>query len=344
MKYNYILSLLFICLLISTKLSFAQNTPQQVFQIDSTISATPKLNLNGQFCKIEITKSNDNLIHIWGELFSDKNDSEYKISLISTSDQTEIRVTYPSQGWSSHSGTIQLKIPQNIEMDIETSSGQIHSNQVNISNAKIISRSGNIELNDCKGAFSLETVTAKLNVTNLTGNMKCKSKTGDTYLSKINGNVTSNTSDGNITIADINGSVNSDATTGNTDIDRVVGDIKSKASSGFIKIADSKGNINVTTFSGAIKLFNTEGIVNLKSTTGEQVGTRIKLTASSSFYTTEGKIKMDLDNPIEELSFVLESSSSYLQAARESKKKKLKVGKGPIVVTGTSTTGAQLYN
>ena len=104
----------------------------------------------------------------------------------------------------------------------------------------------------------------------------------------------------------------------------------------------AKGNIVCRSFDGDIKLFNTEGAYQVQSSTGNITGTRVKFSASSTFNSTEGNIKIQTDTK-SNLAYVLKSDNSYLRAIGKSKKKSLKIGKGDIVITGTSTSGSQAY-
>lgn len=343
MKKQYTL-LLIQCIFLGIFNSIAAQTPELIHKTDTTFSNVQGIDVTGQFCKIEILKSNDDLIHLQGELSSNKVDPAYKINQSLISGKLVIKIEYPSSGWSSHSGLVKLHIPNGIELSISTTSGRVYVNDAVFSSLNVSTKSGNIQIQNTEGSVKAETVTAKINVSDAKGAIKTKSKTGSHFINRIDGTVSALTSEGAITVADITGTTRTEATTGKTDIDRIKGEIRAKAATGAVNISDSDSNVNVITFSGPIKIFNISGVINLKSTTGNQVGTRIKLTGSSNFTSTEGKIKMELDNPTEELTFVLESKTSYLQAARKSKKKKLKVGKGAIVVTGISTTGAQIYN
>jgi hypothetical protein len=52
---------------------------------------------------------------------------------------------------------------------------------------------------------------------------------------------------------------------------------------------------------------------------------------------------MQIDNKTDELTFNMASTTSFMQVRGTSKKKKLKLGNGPIVVTAQSTTGGQVF-
>jgi len=123
----------------------------------------------------------------------------------------------------------------------------------------------------------------------------------------------------------------------------IKGEIKLKSNSGALKLSDAEGTITAMSGAGALNFFNVTGVFDVTSGKGDVVGTRIKFTASSSFKTTEGKIKLKLDHNKEELSFMCESEKGMMVAYGKAKKKKLKLNGGPIIITTYSTTGAQNF-
>lgn len=329
-------------LIISLNLS-AQNT-SIVRQASAEFPDIKTVKVDGQFSKIEIAPSEDNKVYFSGKLSSDKQDEAYQLLNEATGNVLNIAIKFPAQGWTTHSGEVLLKIPQGTVLDINTTSGTIKMEKIQDANVKIVTRSGNIDVTNCNGNISLESITSAIKFTNCTGTLSAKSKSGNQFLNTLKGKISANSTEGEITISQTEGNIITESTTGNQSIGFHNGNVTGKSVNGSIKISEVKGDIAVVSFAGALKIFKTTGLVNLQSTAGEQVGTRVMLTGSSSFKTTEGKIKMQIDNKSEELTFMLQSTNSFIQARGTSKKKKLKMGKGPIVVTGISTTGGQVYN
>ncbi len=321
----------------------SQTVVSKVASIDTLLSNIQVLDLDIQFCKIDITQSTTNSFSIKGTLMSDKLSEEYKF-VLSNSNPATLSLKTPASGWQSHHGELVLEVPKNVVVNIKTTSGLVHASDLNQTTLNISTRSGNVDLTTINGTVSVESASGVIRSSNVAGDLQVKTKSGAQFIDKHVGKVNCESTEGDITISDIAGGVKTESTVANQTIQRVQGNIHSKAVNGNIKISDSNGNIEVVTFAGGIKLYKTTGIANLQSTIGDQVGGRIELTGSSLFKTTEGKIKMQIENSTDLLTFDLQSTSAYIQARGTSKKKKLKMGKGSIVVQGMSTTGGQVYN
>jgi hypothetical protein len=126
-------------------------------------------------------------------------------------------------------------------------------------------------------------------------------------------------------------------------MDNIKGNILAKSLSGSVKISVSEGAIKVQGSSGDVQLFQTAGVLDIKTTKGNQSGTRVSLSGNSKFSSTEGKIKMRFNMPKGSLKYQLLSEKAYIFALGKSKKKKLNIGDGSILVESSSTTGAQSY-
>ncbi len=123
----------------------------------------------------------------------------------------------------------------------------------------------------------------------------------------------------------------------------IKGDITVRSISGPVKISLADGTIRIFGGMGDVQLFQTTGVLDVKTTRGNQSGTRITLTGDSRFTSTEGKIKMRFNMPKNLITYQLTSEKGYVFALGKSKKKKLNIGKGKIVVEASSTTGAQAF-
>jgi hypothetical protein len=321
----------------------AQNT-DIVREANETLTGVKSITIDGQFCKIELLPSENDDVAFTAKLVSDKHDEAYEIANKLENGQLTIAIKYPAQGWTTHSGEILLKIPQNIAVDIVSTSGSVKMAELQNITIKTNSRSGFMDVANCQGTITLETITGYIKLTNCSGELSTKTKSGVQTISNATGIITANSTEGEINLSNTSGTLKTESTSGNQNIVVHQGDVNAKAINGFVKINETKGNITVVTFAGSQKLFKTTGLVNLQATTGELLGTRIMLTGSSSFKTTEGKIKLQIDNKTDEVTFALKSVNSFIQARGTSKKKALKLGKGPIVITGESTTGGQVYN
>lgn len=329
-------------MLLGTITTFAQSVT--VFKVDTAYVGITSVNIDGAFSRIEVNAGETESVKLNARLETEKPNSAYRIVHQVENGVLSIRVQFPADSWSSHMGEVVVHIPANLSMEIQTTSGSIKANGLNNSQLKVNAKSGAIEINNCNGEFTLESQTGVVKATNVTGTVNTRTKTGGHWLNQITGTAQSYATEGEINMTGVKGNVRSESTTGNQTLQKIEGDVNAKIASGIIKVSTQKGNLNAISFSGPIRIFEITGQINIQSTAGEQTGGRLKLTGSSKFKTTEGKIKMQIENPTSELTFNLKSTSSFIQVRGTSKKKAAKLGKGPIMVESESTTGGQVFN
>lgn len=325
-------------------INLSAQTSSVVREAASEFQGIKTIKVDAQFCKVDVTGTNGDQVSFSGKLISDKQDEAYQLVNEVSGGTLTISIKYPAQGWTTHSGEVILKVPQGLTIDINTTSGTVKADNLVDANLKVVSRSGSLEATNCKGTISLESITGSIKASASEGTLATKSKTGSHFLSNLNGNINANSTEGDITLSQTKGGIVTESTSGKHSVEFHEGNVNAKSVNGSIKINETKGNIDVISFAGALKLFKTTGVVNLQTTAGEQVGTRVMLTGNSSFKSTEGKIKMQIDNKTDEVTFMCKSTSAFIQARGQSKKKALKLGKGPIVITTESTTGGQVFN
>jgi hypothetical protein len=321
---------------------FAQ-TAHIVREAANEFPSIKTIKVDGQFSKIEVLPTDGDKVVFAGKLSSDKQDDAYQLLNTAADGVLTIAIKYPAQGWTTHSGEVSLKVPSGTTLEIETTSGSVKIDGLTDANVNVISKSGSMECTKTKGNVYIESVTGVVRVSDGNGNISTKTKTGNQFISKSEGNINANSTEGEITINQTTGTLKTESTSGTQTIGFNVGDVAAKSVNGFVNISEIKGNVNIISFAGRVKLFQIKGAVDVQTTAGDQAGTRLLLTGNSSFKSTEGKITMQIDNKTDELTFNMVSTTSFMQVRGTSKKKKLKLGNGPIVITTQSTTGGQVF-
>jgi hypothetical protein len=313
-----------------------------VFSTDTVFKNISLVKVKGYYAKVAIKQSSDEDVYLNGILKSDKAEG-YSISTKITNTALEVWVTYPQSGWSSHTGELQFSVPETVKIQVENTSGYCTASELNLQELKFATKSGKITAKQITGLLDLQSASANIHVDQVKGNVHLKTKSGQTYINEVQGEVAVYSTSGLININKIKGSIKTESTSGKQEMEDCDGDILVKSNSGAIKISMAKGTIQVMGSSGDVQLFQTTGILQINTSKGNQTGSRIVLSGNSSFTSTEGKIKMRFDMPKEALSYQLVSENNFLFALGKSKKKKLNIGNGSIVVTGSSTTGSQSY-
>jgi len=310
-------------------------------EVHNTFIKVDSIKINADFCIVKLIGNKGNSIDFEGVVKSDQNKDQYQITANASNGKLTIDVQKPSS-WTSHWGEINLKIPDNLIIEVQSQSGKVEVQSLVVKDLNIESKSGHIKITDTKGIIKGDTPAGDFIVNQFEGNLVAKSKTGMMILNNVNGEFDLNSSKGNFTINQLKGNIKTDGGAGNQELENIEGNISLKSTNGDISISLAKGNITTRTFEGNQKLFQSEGVYDVQASTGGITGTRIKFTGSSSFTTTEGNIKVQT-NTKTDIAFVLKSENSFLRAMGKSKKKSLKEGNGSIVITGTSTTGSQAF-
>ena len=290
----------------------AQN---QLDKVETSYEGVSKLIIKGSFCDVNIEGSNQSKVDFFGQINGTNNNGDLKIMHRQSGNVLEVWIDRPernnwSWGFNNLNGKLDFKVPSNIELIVNNSSGDVFANNISNNNCELGATSG-----DVKGM-------------NITANLRIVATSGDVKAEQISGNVRARTTSGGLELKSVKGAIEADATSGN------------------IRIDASEGNIEAGTTSGSIDLDGTKGIINLHSTSGDIDGKFIELTGNSAFKSTSGSIDIRLRNDMKMLNFDLSASSGNLRAAGVSSEKKLilKNGNGNIEIRGVSSSGDQSYS
>jgi len=312
------------------------------FEKDTIFNNISTIRVKGYYSKVLVERSNEKSVRLRTILKSTKPEG-YSVVTKVINKVLEVEVSYPQESWSSHTGELVFNVPDSIKIDIENTSGYCTINEVNAKTINVNTKSGKINVNKCKGNLIISSSSGNINVDELVGSANVKTKSADLSIYRVTGSVISYSSSGMLRLDNITGNVKTASTSGKQEMDNIKGDILAKSMSGSIKVSVSDGAIKILGSSGDVQLFQTTGVLDIKTTKGNQSGTRINLSGNSKFTSTEGKIKMRFDMPKGSLKYQLLSEKAYIFALGKSKKKKLNIGDGNVLVESSSTTGAQSY-
>lgn len=318
-------------------------------EIDKELANTKTIELNTKFAKLNIIQAEGSKPRIVGKLEALEPNEAYAITVNEEGETATVEIGVPTEANSAYAGELNVYVSADVTVNSHGTSGTV-------------------VLHNLKGvSLNVETAKGRVSVKDVDGNINITTKNGDVTGDSIKGKFAVYTTTGTLTFTDVEGDFRAEASEGNIQLTRASGNVTTKTVTGTQSLEDVKATFDVVTSSGVVKISKSEGVINVKSkaanvnffkVTGEfhietgkgQINSAssangIKLTASSDFTTTEGKIALTLLNDVDELSFDLacESSKSGLIAKKTSKTKKLKTGKGAIVVTGRSKTGGQVY-
>jgi hypothetical protein len=113
--------------------------------------------------------------------------------------------------------------------------------------------------------------------------------------------------------------------------------------SGRISVRDSRGTLTISTVSGAVSLESVSGRIAARTISGSIVARRTELTDDASFSSISGRIDVDLDTALDRLRFDLSSVSGSITIGNIKTAKGLRMGSGPVTLTGRTVSGSQHY-
>jgi hypothetical protein len=157
------------------------------------------------------------------------------------------------------------------EMNLESTSGKIHCENVN-GNTAVHTTSGGIDIGTINGNVTAEASSGQISANRIAGDFTSKSTSGSIHCENVNGNTAVHTTSGSIDIGTINGNVTAEASSGQISANQITGDFTSKSTSGSIHCKKADGTLSASTTSGNITFDIIDGEISAKSTSG-----RIKL-------------------------------------------------------------------
>lgn len=196
----------------------------------------------------------------------------YEVSFDNTRRGLEIKGDYDKPGgrmnWrKSLRVHYEILVPENISLDIKTSGGSIHAE-------------------------------------NISGDAQLKTSGGSLQLKDLDGDVMARTSGGSIQGRDLGGIVDLHTSGGSINIDGAGGSLDAKTSGGSINIADVDGTVDAQTSGGTIRLKEIAGAVNAKTSGGSieahilgQPGEDMRLQTSGGSVTLrlDDDVRADID-------------------------------------------------
>jgi len=277
-------------------------------EADFSLKDVKSLEVEGGFCNVELKGSSGSSLTMNARIEGNDNPDKYEIVYRVDNGRIKVWIERPNSSWRNIKGWMKFDVPKHIDVKIDNSSGNIQAEDLESNEIYLEASSGNITAENLKGLL----------------NLKCSS--------------------GNITLEGQDGRTTARASSGNLRIEEVTGDLNAHASSGNITISDIRGDIEADCSSGNIRLSDTEGRLTIGTSSGNIRGEGILLTGDSRFKASSGGVTIELKNSKEDLSFDLDTGSGNLYAAGSSADDKLILKRGPITISGITTSGNQRYS
>lgn len=318
-------------------------------EVDKELANIKTIELNTKFSKLNIIQAEGETPRIVGKLEALEPNEAYAITVSEEGETATVEIGVPTEANSAYAGELNVYVSSDVTVNSHGTSGTVILHNLKGVNLNIETAKGRVSVKDVEGNINISTKNGEVTGDSIKGKFSVYTTTGTLTFSNVEGDLTAESSDGNIAVTKSTGSISTKSVNGTQTFEDINATFNITTSSGVVKISKSEGVINAKSKAANISFFKVTGEMHIETGKGQILSASsangVKLTGSSDFTTTEGKIALTLLNSADELTFDLacESSKSGLIAKKTSKTKKLKTGKGPIVVTGRTKTGGQVY-
>lgn len=211
-------------------------------------------------------------------LIKRSNTDEVKVSVEFTYDEDDYTPTFENRGevleieedfrrsrWTRGYAEWTLEIPNGLELDFRTGSGNIEVRGVDL-DLNTNTGSGNIEIDELRGELKANTGSGNITLSQVQGDMKANTGSGSIRIEMAEGAAKFNTGSGNIRVRQIQGELNFNTGSGNIDVEAasILGSSSFSTGSGNAKLeldAVLDHDLSISTGSGdAILDFNSQPI------------------------------------------------------------------------------------
>lgn len=149
-------------------------------------------------------------------------------------------------------GDIELKVPVNATLDLETSSGAIKIASVK-GKVNVRTNSGNITLRDV-GATVARSHSSDVYIEGVRGDSSVFSKSGDLVLKQVTGDISVKMLSGDVSVSDVQGNANVSVVSGDILVRNIAGSIKATSISGDVRIECARKRVEASSASGQVSV------------------------------------------------------------------------------------------
>jgi DUF4097 and DUF4098 domain-containing protein YvlB len=130
---------------------------------------------------------------------------------------------------STEDKIIKIRVPEDIKVDLMTSSGDIEIEDIKTYDIRLKSSSGDIDITNCSGPLNIKSSSGKQSVKEVTGDISAETSSGKQFYEGITGSIVAVSSSGDITIDGQTGTLDLRASSG----DLIGRDVYLKSNSSF---------------------------------------------------------------------------------------------------------------
>ena len=166
----------------------------------------------------------------------------------------------------------EVSIPRQYNVDLNTSGGGISVSDL-VGEVRAQTYSGDIQLGSIARAVEAETTSGSITLEGCKDKVAVQSYSGDVQLGNVAGILKAETTSGDIRVGAVNGAVALQSYSGDIQLGDVAGAVKAETTSGSITLKRCQNKVEVQSYSGDVQLGDVAGAVKAETTSGDiQVG------------------------------------------------------------------------
>ena len=277
-----------------------------VQSIDEEFSGIQRIEVDAEFMEVNYTgKEGQTTVELDGLLESTRS-GNFKIEYTREGNTLDIELDRNGMtGGGNHRAKLNLVGPEDINLEIESGSGNTVISGIKNPTLDVQAGSGNIQVLMSKiPSLRLEIGSGSIGVYNVVGNLEAQ------------------------------------ASSGKVEVEQMEGNLNVRASSGNVQIKSLTGKVNVDMSSGNIELMNVSEIERLKVSSGNISGSGVGLGAKTNLTTSSGRISIQTPSNLNAYNYDFEAGSGRVTVGESSSSGSLKINNGaPSTISGSVSSG-----
>ncbi len=221
--------------------SISLHAQDVIDQVSISYDGITHLAVEGSFAKVDIKGERGSKLQFDGEITGHSGKGTIEIKYEKTGTRLHVWINRPSRGinWGRNlNGLLRFTVPDNIELDIDNSSGAVYVDGINARVCRLEASSGRVNARNITAETSLETSSGRIEATNINGNLQTHSSSGGQHLEDVTGNIESVASSGRISLDHVKGRLHLRTSSGGITGEAITltGDSKFRCTSGSVRM------------------------------------------------------------------------------------------------------------
>lgn len=224
-------------------------------RLESTYQKPSLVAVEGGFLEVRVEGQDRSDVAVKA-IVDEEDGSNYEWVVESSSHELKLRLHVKSPPQSYANGIITLQIPQNVELCVINSSGDISISHVCSPSLMLRSASGSMALIGCRGKIKASAASGDIDASNLDGHIHLRTISGDQRIENVKGLLDGRTNSGQIEAVDVCGTMDFESSHGSIILDRVDGNLEIETKAGSVKIQkfSIKKEAHIRSITGSIAL------------------------------------------------------------------------------------------